>query len=250
MGLSINMNKSGIKAHQLARDTISNNIANATTEGYKAKGVRFNTLVANQITDEDTLLNNVNPRIAAGVLSAVAVTDFSQGSLLKTSSPLDLAIQGSAFFGVQNDAGDFYLTRDGSFTLDGTGRLVNSNGDYLAMDGAVPAGVSSADLSLTEEGGILAASPTGNIEVGRIHFYEVDSPETLQPAGRNYFIVLEGQLTRAAGVTVESNMLEMSNVDLAQELADLIVTQRAYDLNIKVSQSTDEMMSLINQFSV
>lgn len=250
MGLSVHMNKNGIKAHQLALDVISNNIANATTEGYKAKAVRFNTLLSNQITEADVLLNDITPQLAAGATSAVAVTDFSQGTLSNRLGRLDLATTGNQFFAVQNNTGDFFLTRDGSFTIDGTGRLVNGNGHYLVMDGVVPADVSGGDLTINNDGRILLTNQTGSQDIGSIHLYTPNNIETLQPAGQNYFTVPNEQYTRVEAGTLEVNLLEMSNVDLAQELTNMIIMQRAYSLNVKVSQSTDEMMSLINQFNI
>lgn len=247
MGLSINMNKNGIKAHQLALDAISNNIANATTEGYKAKGVRFRTLLDNQITEADVLLNDVTPSISAGATSEVAVTDFGPGTLKAGMSRLNIAITGEGFFAVENNAGDMYLTKDGSFTVDGTGRLVNGNGDYLMMDGVLPA-TAGSDVSISNNGAISIGEE--NVVVGQIHVYLPENIETLQPVGQNYFIDPNNQLMRVQNAEIETQMLEMSNVDLAQELTSMIVAQRAYSLNVKVAQSTDEMMSLINQFNI
>src|SRR5699024_11803165 len=108
MGLSMNINKTGIKAQQFALDAISNNIANATTEGYKAKSVRFQTLLNNQITEEDVLLNGETPGISAGSRSEVAVTDFSTGNFREGTRALNLAILGDGFFAVQNNAGELF----------------------------------------------------------------------------------------------------------------------------------------------
>lgn len=251
MGLSINMNKSGIKAHQLALDAISNNIANATTEGYKAKGVRFRTLMNNPITEDDVLLNNIDPQISAGATSAVAVTDFSSGSLSDTRINLDLAhTENNQFFAVQNEAGETLLTKGGSFTVDGTGRLVNNNGHHLVFDGAIPQNLLSNDISISSNGTVSMNTGTDNSIIGNVSIYTVANPQTLQPVGENYFQDVANQSTLTGNANIEVTMLEMSNVDLAQELTNMIVAQRAYSLNIKMAQSTDEMMSNINQFSV
>lgn len=250
MGLSVNMNKNGIKAHQLALDAISNNIANATTEGYKAKGVRFQTLINNPITEADVLLNTEGAQIAAGATSSVAVTDFSSGTLKDARIELNLATSQNNFFAVQNNTGETFLTKDGSFTVDGTGRLVNSNGHYLMMEGALPQNMTGNQLSISNEGLILGNLETGSVEIGQVNVYTVANPQTLQPVGENYFVDPNNELIPAEPADIQTRMLEMSNVDLAQELTNMIVAQRAYSLNIKVSQSTDEMMSNINQFSV
>lgn len=250
MGLSINMGKSGIKAHQLALDAISNNIANATTEGYKAKGVRFQTLINNPITEEDVLLNTEGSQIAAGATSAVAVTDFSSGMLKDARIELNLATSQNNFFGVQNNAGETFLTKDGSFTVDGTGRLVNGNGHYLMMQGAIPQNLTGNQVSISNTGIVSVNDGNGAQAIGQISVYQVANPQTLQPVGENYFVDPNNALVQADTADIQSRMLEMSNVDLAQELTNMIVTQRAYSLNMKVTQSTDEMMSNINNFSV
>lgn len=251
MGLSLNINKTGIKAQQLALDAISNNIANATTEGYKTKGVRFQTLLNNEITENDVLLNDVAPSISAGARSEVGVTDFRQGNLFEGTSALNLAITGNGFFGVQNNNGDFYLTRDGSFTIDGNGQLVNNQGDYLVMNGTIPLDVGAGEqLSIANDGSLLLQDNGETITVGNIDLFMPQNVEGLLAVGENYFIDPNNQINLIETANIEASLLEMSNVDLAQELTDMMVAQRAYSLNVKVAQSTDEMMSLINQFSV
>lgn len=251
MGLSMNINKTGIKAQQLALNAISNNIANSTTEGYKTKGVRFQALLNNQITEEDVLLNGVTPGISTGSRSEVAVTDFSTGNFREGTSALSLAILGEGFFGVQNNTGEFFLTKDGSFTVDGTGQLVNGNGDYLVMDGALPTTLSgNEELTVAEDGTLYMQTDGVSTEIGRINIYMPTNLETLQPAGENYFLTPDNNLMIVDNAKIQSNMIEMSNVNLAQEMTNMILAQRAYSLNVKVAQSTDEMMSIINQFSV
>lgn len=251
MGLSININKTGIKSQQLALDAISNNIANATTDGYKAKSVRFQSLLNNEITEEDVLLNGVNPSITAGARSEVSTTDFSQGSLREGTSSLNLAVIGDGFFGVENGAGEFYLTKDGSFTIDGTGRLVNGNGDYLVMTGTMPLMTSgSGELVVAGDGSISIEANGTSTPIGQVNIYMPGNVEGLQPVGENYFADPLNDLTLLDNPVVQANLIEQSNVDLAQELTNMIIAQRAYSLNVKMAQSTDEMMSLINQFSI
>lgn len=251
MGLSININKSGIKAQQHALDAISNNIANATTEGYKAKAVRFQSLLQNELTEEDVLLNDITPGIGAGVRSEVAITDFNQGNLREGTNALNLAIAGDGFFAVENNAGDFYLTRDGSFTMDGMGQLVNNNGDYLVMDGTIPisAGMTN-NISIANDGSISIIENGESTVVGAVNMYMPENMEALVPVGGNYYIDPNDTINIFEGGLIEANMSEMSNVDLATELTNMMVAQRAYSLNVKVTQSTDEIMSMINQFGL
>lgn len=251
MELSINISKTGIKSQQLALDAISNNIANATTEGYKAKAVRFQSLLNNEITEEDVLLNDVNPTISAGVRSEVAVTNFSQGSLREGTSALNLSIIGEGFFGVENAAGELYLTKDGSFTIDGTGRLVNSNGDYLVTTDAISLLNGQTETLTVESNGVISMIENGvQTPISQVTIYASENLAGLQPVGNNYFVAPNNNLTVLENANVAAFHVEQSNVDLAQELTDMIMAQRAYGCNVKMAQSTDEMMAQINQFSV
>ncbi len=135
--------------------------------------------------------------------------------------------------------------------MDGTGRLVNGNGDYLVMNGALPPMVSGNEqLTVAGDGALFLEVNGVSTEVGQLSIYMPGNVEGLQPVGENYFIDPNNNLTLINDAVVQSNRIEMSNVDLAQELTNMIVAQRAYSLNVKVAQSTDEMMSLINQFSI
>ena len=241
----MNINKTGIKAQQLALNAISNNIANVSTEGYKAKGVRFQSLLNNQVTDEDVLLNGVTPSISTGVRSEVAVTNHSQGTLRDGANTFNFAIAGDCFFAVEDGAGERFLTKDGSFMLDGTGRLVNGNGHYLVMDGAIPAMTSGNESLSVARDGTLAVTANGvTTEVGRLNIFMATNLQGLQPVGEN------SELINLLDANVQINRVELSNVDLAQELTNMLIAQRAYSLNVRVAQSTDEMMSIINQFSI
>lgn len=245
----MHINKSGMKAQQLALDAISNNIANVSTTGYKAKGVRFQSLIENAVTEEDVILNDINPSIAAGARAEIGTTDFSQGTLLAGGKQLDLSLIGEGYFGVTNNNGDFYLTRDGSFMLDEEGQLVNNNGDYLVFEGNMALNP-GAQIQITGNGQIVSHQNGTNEIMGTITVFMPENESSLLPVGQNYYIDPTNQLNTLNNAQIESSILEASNVDLANELTNMIIAQRAYGLNVRVAQGTDEMMSLINQFSM
>lgn len=252
MNLSMNISKSGMKAQQRALDAISHNIANVNTDGYKTKTVSFRSLMNNQITEEDVLLNveNQNSAITSGVQSDVAGTNFQQGSLTGDPRSLQLAVAGEGFFGVQDAHGAFQLTRDGSFTVDSSGQVVNGSGDRLVIEETIPAAEWPAGrVSVTEEGAVFVQGNQGTIQVGNIPVYLPENDQQLFPVGENKFVLQDGEAPIYAGGRIQQHTIETSNVDLAQEMTSMMIAQRAYSLNVKAAQSTDEMMSLINQFN-
>lgn len=240
MNLSLNISKGGMKAHQKAMANISNNIANVNTDGFKTKSAHFVSLLHNDMATADG-----NFAVNAGVRTDVLGNNFSQGSLVGSPSTLQLSVEGEGFFQVEDGLGNTYLTRDGGFFKDETGQLVNTSGDYLVFDAAVPMAAWPAD-------GALAVAPTGELTVdgqlvGSVPVFLPESQESLVPVGGNKFEYTGGNLQNGNGQILQ-NYAESSNVDLAQEFANMIVTQRAYSLNVKVAQANDETMQLINQF--
>lgn len=250
MNSSMNISNSGIHAQQRALSLISNNIANVSTPGFKAKNVNFQSLLTNDVTGANRLLND-DFTIPAGVRSQQSGMNVANGSLQTGANPFDLAISGDGFFGVENSAGDFYLTRDGSFTVDGTGQLVNGNGDFLVVDGQAPFIIENPqETSITADGTIIGLTNGEMTDLGSIPIYLPNNIQNLEAAGNNYYTVPEDELTIMENVgKIEVGYNELSNVDLATEFTDMIVAQRAYSLNVKVAQTTDEIATMTNQFS-
>lgn len=247
----MNINKTGIQAQQRALKLISNNIANASTQGYKAKNVNYQSLITNDITETNRLLLADEIPLPTGVRSQQSGMHVAGGSLHQGSGPFDLAVKGDGFFGIQNAAGDFYLTKDGSFSIDGSGQLVNGNGDFLVVNGQAPIVVENPqDLSITAGGTLIGLSNGQMTDLGTISIYLPNNIQNLRAEANNYYSLPEGDWTMVGnGNNIDVSYLEMSNVDLAKEFTDMIVTQRAYALNVKVAQTTDEIKTLTNQFS-
>lgn len=250
MNSSMNISKTGMQAQQRALSLISNNIANASTQGFKAKNVNFNSLLSNDITEDNRFLAE-NFTISTGVRSQQSGMHVANGSFAEGANSFDLALNGDGFFGVQNMAGDFYLTRDGSFFVDNNGQFVNSNGDFLVGDGQVPIVIENPEsLSIGSDGSLTGLVDGETVDLGSIPIYLPDNIQTLRSEGNNYYSAPADQLTIVENPdNIQVSFLEMSNVDLALEFTDMIVAQRAYALNVKVAQTTDEIKTITNQFS-
>lgn len=237
-------------SQQRALNIISNNIANASTQGFKAKNVKFQTLLSNDITEDRRLLTN-DLKISAGALSQQGAMNVDNGTIITGAGGFDLSLKEDGFFGIQNGAGDFYLTRDGSFFVDDSGQLVNSNGDFLVVNGQAPFIVENPEAFSVKSDGSIAGLVNGEmVNLGSIPVYLPNNIQNLRAEGNNYYSVPEGQLAIIENDdSIQVGYLEMSNVDLAKEITNMIVAQRAYSLNVKVAQTTDEIQTMTNQFS-
>jgi flagellar hook protein FlgE len=260
MLLSMNSGVSALEQFQQQLDVISNNIANVNTVGYKSASVSF------ADTLSETLGSNAagSTQVGTGVTTAGIANDFSAGSLSATGTQSDLAINGNGFFVVKDPtSGASYVTQDGEFTVDANGYMVTSGG--LRLQG------SAGDIQITP-GTTSTASVTGytigttgavtvqlsdgtTTSGGQITLQNYSDPDQLLKVGDNLYTATAaaGGLATAATPgasgtgTVESGELEMSNVDLASQLTDLITTQRAYEANSKVVTTSDDILqTLIN----
>lgn len=260
MRIPYSISKSGLKAQQNKLDTIAHNIANSNTAGYKQKTVSFRELLVNDINEQDALLsaNAENLGLNRGVLSSTNGTDFSTGSLIQSEENLSLSVNGEGFFGVQDGNGNLVLTRDGNFTLDGNKQIVNSRGQVVETNLTIPADAwPEGEVQVGSSGEIFIQTEEGQVSVGVIPLYNVENPQALIPIGDNNFTIAPDQAgtlinsvdNPAAFGTLLTGAYENSNVDLAQSLTDMIMAQRAYSLNAQVTKSTDEIYSLINQFT-
>lgn len=247
MNYSMNISKNGVKAQQKALDITSNNIANVSTQGFKARTINFRSLIKNDLTADTSLLTN-DFGMSAGVKSQEGDLSMHQGTLRSSNQAIDLALTDEGFFGVQNSAGDFYLSRDGSFMLDHMGQVVNSNGDYLVVNEQVPFTIENSEFFSIDSSGNILNKEGANL--GQISVYLPDNNRSLEALGNNYFKAPEEGLTLLNDINnIEVNQLEQSNVDLSKEFTDMIIAQRAYDLNIRVTQASDEIKMMTNQFS-
>lgn len=256
---------SGMKNNQIKLDVIANNIANINTTGYKAATVSFEDMVSQTIKNasmgSDESLGNNPSQVGIGSQVAGISSSFTQGTPQYTGQPLDMAIQGNGFFVVQDINENKFLTRDGSFKFDNEGYLVNQqgyrvldeSGDVIQIDDPI------TTINVSTQGQLTALDEAGEeIDQVNIGIAFITNPESLNKVGGNLYSVSASTMPDdvndaidMAGVdgrgTVVANSLEMSNVDLSEEFANMIVTQRGYQANVRVISVSDQMLEeLIN----
>jgi flagellar basal-body rod protein FlgG len=239
-------------------DTISNNLANVNTHGYKKQRADFEDLiyqtvrVAGTPATEDTV-TPVGVQMGHGVKLADTQRVFSQGALQQTEVPTDMAIAGEGFFRIQMYDGSWAYTRNGNFKVDETGRMVTSNGYWLLPDVVMPENFLPETINITKDGRISVKVPRDNdiveVNVGRIDLYRFPNPVGLTAVGENLFKISQASGEPIAGRpgfegmgSIQHKFLEMSNVQVAVEMVNLIVAQRAYEFNSRIIQTSDNML--------
>ncbi len=257
MNLSLYSAASGMDAQQQNLNTISNNIANVNTAGFKRSKAEFQDLLyqnAKPAGGDAGAGNTVPTSVELGNGSQIVSTSkvFTQGQLTETGEKLDLAIQGDGFFEVLRADGTSAYTRDGAFKIDANGQVTTSNGLTIQNFPAITPNAVSIFISPTGE--VTVDDGTTQTSAGTIQLARFVNPSGLESLGSNLFAE-----TNASGVPETGNpglsgfgnlrqgFLEMSNVDVVQEMVNMIIAQRAYEINSKSIQTSDEMLRQINQ---
>jgi flagellar basal-body rod protein FlgG len=239
-------------------DTISNNLANVNTSGYKKVRADFEDLIYQTVriagtpATEDTV-TPVGVQMGHGVKQAASQRIFTQGSLQATDNVSDLAIAGEGFFRIQLYDGTYAYTRDGAFKIDSDGRLVTSNGYWVLPDIIMPENFLPQSVNVTKQGAVSVKVPMDGREeevgVGQIELYRFPNPVGLTALGENLFKVSEASGEPIPGTPGRDGMgttlhkfLEMSNVSIVSEMVGLIVAQRAYEFNSRTIQTSDNML--------
>jgi flagellar basal-body rod protein FlgG len=232
----------GMQAQQQKLDAVSNDLANANTNGYKRLRVGFSDLLYEQggrpTTSDDAQFGTGSRAVSVG-------RTFQQGALRETGSPLDVGLQGEGFIKVKLADGRQGLTRDGNLHVDGNRRLVTSFGGFVQPQVTIPEGVSESQISIGRDGTVLAAGKN----IGKIDIANVRSPQNLQSVGDNAFVTTErsGNAVAAPAATVlKQGALEGSNTDMAQSMTEMIEVQRTYQLTSRAIQTADQMMEIAN----
>lgn len=265
---------SGMIAQQTNLDNISNNLANVNTVGYKKDTVEFKSLLYQTL--QSTSTNNagenkpVPAQVGLGTRVASITSVFTQGSLQAAEQSTFMAIEGNGFFKVRNEDGEVCYTRDGSFNLqptaDGGAMLCNGDGHPVLDQNnnviVIPAGIQADTVSIETDGRIMI--PTGENETmeplvfegygQQIGLAQFNNPSGLESAGGNLFketavsgAPLEESATEGINRSrIHQRYLEMSNVQVADEMVNMIVAQRAYEMNSKAIQASDEMLQQAN----
>lgn len=229
----------GMEAQQEQLNAISNDLANVSTSGYKSERVAFSDLLYNPVKIAGT-----ETTAGAGALAKVIGRSQSQGSVQETGNPLDLAIEGEGYFQVTRANGQKALTRDGTFGVDASGAIVNAEGNQLSPPIKLPAGVSAKEVTIAPDGTVTA----GTTKLGQIKLVTVTSPEHLVADGGGEFGVTKtsGAVHPATG-KIHQGALKASNVNIASAMAQMVSTQRNYQLTSTAIQDESQMMSIANQ---
>jgi flagellar basal-body rod protein FlgG len=248
----------GMNAQQLNIDVIANNLANVTTTGFKKSRADFQDLMYQimKVPGSQSSADTTSPtgiQVGLGVRPAAVQKIFTEGDLIQTGNELDVAIEGAGFFQVEMPNGTTAYTRAGAFKRDGDGRITNSDGYPIAPAITIPDG--SRQITISETGILSAIIGDDNTstEIGALETVTFTNNSGLTAIGRNLFIESAASGTAQAAApgddgygTLAQNYLEGSNVNIVEEMALMITTQRAYEINSKSIQTSDEMMQTTN----
>jgi flagellar basal-body rod protein FlgG len=256
---SLWISKTGMEAQQMQLDVISNNLANVSTNGFKKGHAVFEDLmyqnlrqVGSSTSEQSTLPTGL--QVGLGVRTVATSRTFSQGSLQQSSNNLDVAIQGNGFFQVTMPDGTTGYTRDGAFQLDNQGRLVNASG--LLVQGGITVPSNATNITIAENGAVSATIPgaTAAQSIGTITTANFVNPAGLEPKGQNIYQETAASGQPNAGTpsanglgSLMQGFVETSNVNVVQELVSMIQTQRAYEMNSKAIQTSDQMLQKLGQ---
>lgn len=243
----------GLKAQQTNIDLISNNLANINTTGYKKVRAEFKDL------GYDVIKNDENEKLEVGLGAQISSTNrlFFQGSLVQTNNPFDLVIDGKGFFKVKDFDGSFKYTRDGSFKVNSEGKIVTSSGRILEPEITIPA--DARDISISQNGivSVLMPSDSKPIEIGIIELVNFLNPDGMKAIGDNLFETSENsgeEISGAAGInglgTIKQGFLESSNVEVVEEMVNMIKAQRAFEINSKAIEASDDMIKNVNNIRI
>lgn len=248
----------GMHSQQLNIDVIANNLANVSTTGFKKSRADFQDLLyqALKVPGSQSSADTESPTgilIGVGVKPAAVSKVFSQGDLIQTLNELDVAIEGEGFLQVDMPNGNTGYTRSGALKRDSNGRLTNSDGYPILPAITIPDGARQITIS---ESGIVSAiigDDTASTEIGTLELAIFTNNGGLLAIGKNLFTETAASGTAQTGTpgengygTLLQNYLEGSNVNIVEELASMITTQRAYEINSKTIQTSDEMMQTTN----
>ncbi|HZP00926.1 MAG TPA: flagellar basal-body rod protein FlgG [Terriglobia bacterium] len=253
---------SGMIAQQLNLDNVANNLANASTAGFRRRRLQFQDLLYQNLvvpgsaaTQQTTVSSGL--QIGLGARTSASEIIQEQGDYNTTGNPLDLTIQGQGFFQIQLPTGDIAYTRSGTFHLDQQGNVVTADGNPLLPSITIPPNATS--ISIGADGTVTVTQPgqTQAQQVGTIQLAMFANPGGLISMGKNLLfpttasgdpIVGNPGGTEGLG-SIQQGMLEQSNVNVVEEFIQMILTQRAYEANSKVVQAADQMFQQVNNMS-
>lgn len=247
---------SGMKAQQMNVDTVAHNLANVNTTGFKKSQAMFEDLIYENVRSaggktgtDSTLPTGVQLGLGTRLVSVAKV--YTSGKLLTTGRDTDVAIQGPGFFRITLPDGSQAYSRDGAFNKDSQGRLVNSEG--YVLDGVQALANNATSVTISSNGTVSEIVDNQTQEKGTIQLYRFANPSGLNALGGNLMQVTaasgdaeEGTPATDGFGSLQQGTLESSNVEVVDEMVNLIIAQRAYEVNTKAVQASDEMLQSTN----
>ncbi|EJM84270.1 flagellar basal-body rod protein FlgG [Pseudomonas sp. GM74] len=251
--------KTGLSAQDTNLTTISNNLANVSTTGFKRDRAEFQDLLYQikrqpgaQSTQDSELPSGL--QLGTGVRIVGTQKNFTAGSLQTTEQPLDMAIDGRGFFQILQPDGTTSYTRDGTFHLDSNGQIVNASG--FALEPAIVIPNEAQTFTVGRDGTVsitVVGNPAAQV-IGNLQTADFINPAGLQAVGNNLFLETAASGAPQVGTpglngfgSTLQNTLETSNVSTVEEMVNMITTQRAYEMNSKVISTADQMLSFVTQ---
>ena len=256
---SLWISKTGMDAQQTQLDVVSNNLANVNTTGFKRSRAVFEDLLyqnAREPGAQSSQQTTLPSGLQIGTGTRVVTTErlHTQGNLTKTGNSTDVAINGNGFFQVQMPDGTLAYTRDGNFQINAQGQLVTSSGYPVQPAVTVPQNATS--LTVGKDGVVTVTTPgtVNNTQVGTFQLANFINPAGLRSMGENLYAETEASGTAnlanpgSNGVgALNQNYVETSNVNVVEEMVNMIQTQRAYEINSKSVQTSDQMLEKLSQ---
>jgi flagellar basal-body rod protein FlgG len=250
--------KTGMESQQTNIDVVSNNLANVSTNGFKRQRPIFEDLIYQTLRQAGAQATQQN-QIPAGMQLGTGARPVSterihiQGNLQQTGNSLDIAINGNGFFQIQLSDGTLAYTRDGSFQVNSEGTLVTANGDVVQPQITIPSDALS--ITVGKDGTVTITQPNNTTSTqGPLQLTNFINPAGLQSIGDNMYLetVASGTPnTSNPGLnglgTVQQGFVETSNVNVVEELINMITAQRAYEINSKAIQASDQMLQRLVQ---
>ncbi len=249
----------GMGSQQLNLDVIANNLANVNTVGFKKGRADFEELLYQEqrlpgAASSPETQYPTGLAVGLGVRPVATQKIFTEGNMEQTANSLDMAIEGDGFFKILMPSGEFAYTRNGSFKLDRDGRMVTPTGYPVDPEITIPEDTRNITIS---SDGIVSVTQGGSdipTEVGNIELANCITPGGLRPRGQNLYVSTAASGDEITGVPgsdslglISQGFLEMSNVNVVEEMVKMIISQRAYEMNSKAIQTADQMIETANQ---
>ncbi len=248
----------GMEAQKMNIDVISNNLANVNTAGFKKSRADFQDLVYQTLRTPGASSAEGSQvpsgiQLGLGVKPVAVQKIFMQGDFVHTGNNLDLVVEGDGFFQIQQPDGTTAYSRSGAFKLDSEGRIVNSDGYPLEPGITIPANTTSISIGSNGIASVTQAGASAPTQIGQIEIAKFINPGGLSSIGKNLYKTTASSGEPTTGNpgneglgTITQGFIEMSNVNVVEEMVNMIVSQRAYEISSKAVQASDEMLQVTN----